>query len=174
MVDMYIRAYYGCPACSSFFSGHNSGASLKTALRRSWRRLGNGQRALINPSWCDASNNEMKRPSETSGEGLVSRASPVHTALRNCIGDEGGPFEFGDQVADLKAPRAAVVKSHDRERRGNVGTMIPAGMIERGERKRTASEASKADKAMSKPRSDPSYGTSSEDVLIPTERQSGV
>ena len=132
MVDMYIRAYYGCPACSSFFSGHNSGASLKTALRRSWRRLGNGQRALINPSWCDASNNEMKRPSETSGEGLVSRASPVHTALRNCIGDEGGPFEFGDQVADLKAPRAAVVKSHDRERRGNVGTMIPAGTVERG------------------------------------------
>jgi hypothetical protein len=30
----------------------------------------------------------------------VSGASPVHTALRNCIGDEGGPFGFGDQVAD--------------------------------------------------------------------------
>jgi len=73
------------------------------------------------------------------------RASPVHTAVRNCTGDEGGPFGFGDQVADPKPPRAAVVKSHGRERRGNVGTMIPAGMIERGERKRTASEASKAD-----------------------------
>jgi hypothetical protein len=80
-----------------------------------------------------------------SALGLVSRASPVHTALRNCTGDEGGPFGFGDQVADPKPPRAAVVKSHGRERRGNVGTMIPAGMIERGERKRTASEASKAD-----------------------------
>ena len=77
--------------------------------------------------------------------GLVSRVSPVHTAMRNCTGDEGGPFGFGDQVVDPKPPRAAVVKSHGRERRGNVGTMIPAGTIERGERKRTASEASKAD-----------------------------
>ena len=80
-----------------------------------------------------------------SGWGLVSRVSPVHTATRNCTGDEGGPFGFGDQVVDPKPPRAAVVKSHGRERRGNVGTMIPAGKIERGERKRTASEASKAD-----------------------------
>ncbi len=28
---------------------------------------------------------------------LVSRVSPVQTALRNCTGDEGGPFGFGDQ-----------------------------------------------------------------------------
>src|ERR1700747_414108 len=30
--------------------------------------------------------------------GLVSRASPVHAAMRNCTGDEGGPFGFGNQV----------------------------------------------------------------------------
>ena len=72
-----------------------------------------------------------------SGEGLVSRVSPVQTAVRNCTRDEGGPFGFGDQVADPKPPRAAVVKSHGGERRGNAGTMIPAGMVERGERKRT-------------------------------------
>ena len=30
--------------------------------------------------------------------GLVSRAVPVHTATRNCTGDEGGPFEVGNQV----------------------------------------------------------------------------
>ena len=30
--------------------------------------------------------------------GLVSRVTPVHTAKRNCTRDEGGPFEFGDQV----------------------------------------------------------------------------
>ena len=82
------------------------------------------------------------KPKE-SAVGLVSPL--VHTATRNCTGDEGGPFGFGDQVTDPKPPRAAVVKSHGRERRGNAGTMIPAGMIERGERKRTASEASKAD-----------------------------
>jgi hypothetical protein len=28
----------------------------------------------------------------------VSRVSPVHTAIRNCTGDEGGPFEVGNQV----------------------------------------------------------------------------
>jgi len=80
-----------------------------------------------------------------SGLGLVSRVSPVHTATRNCTGDEGGPFGFGDQVADPTPPRAAVAKSQGRERRGNVGPMSPAGMVERGERKRTASEASKAE-----------------------------
>ena len=80
-----------------------------------------------------------------SASGLVSRASPVHTALRNCTGDEGGPFGFGDQVADPKPPRAAAVKSRGGERRGNVRAMIPTGTIERGERKRTATEASKAD-----------------------------
>ena len=77
--------------------------------------------------------------------GLVSRASPVHTAVRNCTRDEGRPFGFGDQVADPKPPRAAAVKSRGGERRGNVGTMIPSGKVERGERKQTASEASKAD-----------------------------
>jgi hypothetical protein len=76
---------------------------------------------------------------------LVSRASPVQTAVRNCTRDEGGPFGFGDQVADPKPPQAAVVKSHGGERCGNAGTMIPAGTVERGERKRTVSEVSKAD-----------------------------
>jgi hypothetical protein len=84
---------------------------------------------------------EQKR----SGLGLVSRASPVQTAVRNCTRDEGGPFGFGDQVADPKPPQAAVVKSHGGERCGNAGTMIPAGTVERGERKRTVSEVSKAD-----------------------------
>jgi hypothetical protein len=48
-----------------------------------------------------------------------------------------GPSGFGDQVADAKPPRAALVKSHGGERCGNVETMIPAGTVERGERKRT-------------------------------------
>jgi hypothetical protein len=78
-------------------------------------------------------------------EGLVSRASSVQTAVRNCTRDEGGPFGFGDQVADPKPPQAAVVKSHGGERCGNAGTMIPAGTVEKGERKRTVSEVSKAD-----------------------------
>jgi hypothetical protein len=60
-------------------------------------------------------------------------------------GDEGGPFGFGDQVADPKPPQAAVVKSHGGECYGSVGTMIPAGMVKRGERKRIVREISKAD-----------------------------
>src|SRR6266513_3979157 len=88
---------------------------------------------------CDGQDRQM------SALGLVSRASPVQTAVRNCTRDEGGPFGFGDQVADPKPPQAAVVKSHGGERCGNAGTMIPAGTVERGERKRTVSEVSKAD-----------------------------
>ena len=34
----------------------------------------------------------------TSALGLVSRVLPVHTAVRNCTRDEGGPFEVGNQV----------------------------------------------------------------------------
>src|SRR6266478_8846501 len=33
-----------------------------------------------------------------SGQGRVSRVSPVQTAMRNCTRDEGGPFEVGNQV----------------------------------------------------------------------------
>src|SRR5262249_39960378 len=57
-----------------------------------------------------------------TGMGFVSRVTPVQTALRNCIGDEGGPFGFGDQVADPKPPQAAAVKSRGGERCGKVGT----------------------------------------------------
>ena len=46
----------------------------------------------------------------------MSRVTPVHTALRNCMRDEGRPFGFGDQVADPKPPQAAVA----RERREQV------------------------------------------------------
>src|SRR5262245_31945643 len=38
--------------------------------------------------------------------GFVSRVTPVQTALRNCTGDEGRPFGFGDQAADPKPPHA--------------------------------------------------------------------
>ena len=33
-----------------------------------------------------------------SAPGIVSRVTPVHTAVRNCTRDEGRPFEFGNQV----------------------------------------------------------------------------
>jgi hypothetical protein len=33
-----------------------------------------------------------------SASGLVSRVTPVQTAIRNCTGDEGRPFEVDNQV----------------------------------------------------------------------------
>src|SRR5262249_61184532 len=49
-----------------------------------------------------------------SASGLVSRVTPVQTAKRNCTRDEGGPFEFGNQVLisnhrKLLSPKATVV-----------------------------------------------------------------
>src|ERR1017187_9429674 len=46
--------------------------------------------------------------------GLVSRVTPVHTALRNCTRDEGRSFEVGNQVLisnhrKLLWPKAMVV-----------------------------------------------------------------
>jgi hypothetical protein len=34
----------------------------------------------------------------SAGKGLVSRVTPVHTAMRNSTRDEGGPFEVDNQV----------------------------------------------------------------------------
>ena len=50
----------------------------------------------------------------TAGYGIVSRVTPVHTAVRNCTRDEGGPFEVGNQVLisshrTLLCPKGMVV-----------------------------------------------------------------
>ena len=76
--------------------------------------------------------------------GLVSRApSVLLTTVRNYTGDEGRSFEFDNQVLISshrkllwsKAMVVNVAESRD---------MIPSGMVERGERKRTTVEVSKA------------------------------
>jgi hypothetical protein len=54
--------------------------------------------------------------------GIVSRVTPVHTAVRNCTRDEGGPLRGRQSGVDLKPPQAAVVKSNGGERCGKVGT----------------------------------------------------
>src|SRR5258708_5022297 len=59
-----------------------------------------------------------------SAWGLVSRASPVHTATRNCTGDEGGPFGFGNQVLISSHRKLLRSKSCGGERCGNAGTRI--------------------------------------------------
>jgi hypothetical protein len=40
----------------------------------------------------------LERMEAESGVGLVSRVTPVHTAVRNCTRDEGRSFEVDDQV----------------------------------------------------------------------------
>ena len=66
--------------------------------------------------------------------GLVSRVTPVHTAMRNCTRDEGRSFEVGNQVLisshrKLLLSKAMVVNVAESR------NQISAGMIERGERK---------------------------------------
>jgi hypothetical protein len=73
----------------------------------------------------------------------VSRVTPVHTALRICTRDEGGPFEVGNQVLTSNHRKLLWSKAMVVLRKS--WNEIPAGMIERGERKRTASEVSKSD-----------------------------
>ena len=63
---------------------------------------GQGFSRVVAPSssWrlprCGKENLFVTRP--MSELGLVSRVSPVHTALRNCTRDEGRSFEVGNQV----------------------------------------------------------------------------
>jgi hypothetical protein len=64
--------------------------------------------------------------------GLASRASPVHTPLRNCTGDEGGPFGYGDQVSIPSqgellrgCPRLRNSLSSMRAPLGNLTTKLP-------------------------------------------------
>jgi hypothetical protein len=59
------------------------------------------------------------------------------SAARNYTRDEGGPFEFGNQVLISSHRKLLLVKSRGGERCGNAGTMIPAGKVGRGERKQT-------------------------------------
>ena len=87
--------------------------------------------------------------------GLVSRVTPVHTAMRNCMRDEGGPFGIGNQVLisshrKLLWSKAMVVSVAGKPEQDS------AGKIERGERKQTASEVSKSDWTMPKSGADPS------------------
>src|SRR5258707_1077934 len=53
-----------------------------------------------------------------TASGLVSRVTPVHTAVRNCTRDEGRALRGRQSGVDLKPPQAAVIKSHGGERCG--------------------------------------------------------
>jgi hypothetical protein len=75
-----------------------------------------------------------------SAMGLVSRAPSVRWCA-TCTGDEGRPLEVGNQVLTsshrkLLSSKAMVV---------NVAETPGQGKVERGERKRTVDEVSKAD-----------------------------
>ena len=83
------------------------------------------------------------------------KEGPSGSAIRSLIPSHRGPLWS----------KATVVSAAE-----TLGRLIPAGAVERGERKRTVDEVSKSDQMMSKPRVDPTFGISSVDVLILTER----
>jgi len=57
-----------------------------------------------------------------SAIGSVSRVSPVHTAMRNCTRDEGGPFELGNQVLISNHCKLLSLKAMVVSVAANVGT----------------------------------------------------
>ena len=72
--------------------------------------------------------------------GLVSRVSPVQTALRNCSRDEGRSFEVGNQVLISshrklllsKAMVAGPTRQGWRSGRGSAAFTIPDHLLHRG------------------------------------------
>ena len=71
-------------------------------------------------------------------------ATPVHTAKRNCTRDEGGPFGFGNQVL-ISSPRKLLSSKAKVVNVAEKRDMISTGVVEGGERKRTAAEVSNSD-----------------------------
>ena len=71
----------------------NGGRSSSSWASRRRRRMvhNEGPQSAI-------SNTCNSTPGWKAASGLVSRVTPVHTALRNCTRDEGRSFEFGNQV----------------------------------------------------------------------------
>jgi hypothetical protein len=70
---------------------HNRVETL--AASRVGKGINQGQGALFTTEAADFMSNGLM-----SALGLVSRVSPVQTALRNCTRDEGRSFEVGNQV----------------------------------------------------------------------------
>src|SRR5258708_29171152 len=99
--------------------GTRRGPSARS--RRSQNRLRSDCSSFNLRNCCDKS-------SADSAHGLVSRVTPVHTALRNCTRDEGRSFEVGNQVLissrrKLLSSKAMVVNvaeksGHDPVRQG--------------------------------------------------------
>src|SRR5262245_38331989 len=77
--------------------------------------------------------------------GLVSRASPVQTAVGNCTRDEGGPFEVGNHGPISSRCKLLRSKAVVGSVAVKLGPKVQDGKVERGERKRTAAEVSKSD-----------------------------
>src|SRR6516162_4101601 len=100
---------------------------------------------------------------------LVSRASPVHSAARNCTRDEGGPFGFGNQVlisSHRKLLRSKAVVASVAETPGQDSGRHGRERRARANRRRSA-ESGLGD---AKTGGDPSSGISLEDVLRLTKR----
>ena len=56
--------------------------------------------------------------------GIVSRVTPVHTAVRNCTGDEGGPFEVGFHSGTRKQADAILGSRSSRRQQGAGARLI--------------------------------------------------
>src|ERR1700730_11548964 len=96
----------GGPTSPTVLTGLHTVSGLPISPRncRSYRRrtrIGSWDAPLSRDSTgprSNASGTSQDRQDAESAQGLVSRVSPVQTALRNCTRDEGRSFEVGNQV----------------------------------------------------------------------------
>ena len=61
----------------------------------------------------------------------------------SCMRDEGGPLDAGSQVQASNHCKLLLLKAVVVSVAAKGGTMIPSGVVRRGERKRTADDVSK-------------------------------
>src|SRR3974377_222252 len=93
--------------CSVVVLKRGNACGAKGAGYRHWRgSTGNGR----NPMFNGRRQPSRGGTSRMMREYLVSRVSPVQTALRNCTGDEGGPFEVGNQGLISSHPQPVCCK----------------------------------------------------------------
>jgi hypothetical protein len=87
------------------------------------RRSGSPSRRRSSPAPTRLSNEDAACWVNESAIGIVSRVSPVHTAVRNCTRDEGRSFEVGNQVLisshrKLLSSKAMVVNVAEKSEQG--------------------------------------------------------
>src|SRR6516164_10313739 len=106
------QSYFHARCCTRFLASHWAADMHSFRFFSTKRPLGFASSTINFLEQASASSRRIEYPQGTiaaptakllrrqpmSAKGLVSRVSPVQTAMRNCTRDEGRSFEVGNQV----------------------------------------------------------------------------